>query len=112
MDVPTGLNHVAVSVAAGTLTAEWRTELLEFYGLSSAGARSSRSAFPISVSPSGYVHLRERSEPMVFSGTSISARRFVSRRRRSATAAAQEQQSDGPDAGNMGQWSQTLSRGR
>ena len=32
MAVRTTLNHVAMSVASGTLTDEWRAELLEFYG--------------------------------------------------------------------------------
>ena len=29
---PTGLNHVAMSVPPGTLTDDYRAELLEFYG--------------------------------------------------------------------------------
>ena len=29
---PTGLNHVAMSVAEGTLTDDFRNDLLEFYG--------------------------------------------------------------------------------
>ena len=33
MTVPTGLSHVAMSVPAATLTDDYRTELLEFYGV-------------------------------------------------------------------------------
>src|ERR1700674_4226348 len=32
MTAPTGLNHVAMSVPSGTLTDNYRSELLEFYG--------------------------------------------------------------------------------
>ena len=48
MAVPTGLNHVAMSVLPGTLTDEWRAELLEFYERAPRLARkSSLSVFPI-----------------------------------------------------------------
>lgn len=32
MTVSSGLSHIAMSVPAGTLTDEYRTELLDFYG--------------------------------------------------------------------------------
>ena len=72
MAVPTGLNHVAMSVPAGTLTDDYRTELLEFYG-GLFGWREMESLrrpdrLTISVGTHTYVNVRERAEPMVCSG--------------------------------------------
>lgn len=72
MAVRTGLNHVAMSVASGTLTDEWRAELLEFYG-SLFGWREIESLrlpdrLTILVDKRTYVNIRERTEPMICSG--------------------------------------------
>lgn len=72
MAVRTGLNHVAMSVASGTLTDEWRAELLEFYG-SLFGWREIESLrlpdrLTILVGQCTYVNIRERTEPMTCSG--------------------------------------------
>ena len=72
MAVPTGLSHVAMSVPAGTLTDDYRTELLEFYG-GLFGWREMESLrrpdrLTISVGTHTYVNVRERADPMVCSG--------------------------------------------
>ena len=72
MAIPTGLSHVAMSVPAGTLTDDYRTELLEFYGRLfgwreiESLRRSDR--LTISVGAHTYVNVRERAEPMVCCG--------------------------------------------
>jgi hypothetical protein len=72
MAVPAGLNHVAMSVAAGTLTPDWRAELLEFYGAvlswSEIESLSLADRLTISVGRYSYVNVRERPEPMTCSG--------------------------------------------
>ena len=72
MAVPTGLNHVAMSVAPGTLTAAWRAELLGFYGAVLGWSEVESLRLPdrltISVGRYSYVNVRERSEPMICSG--------------------------------------------
>ena len=72
MAVPTGLNHVAMSVAAGTLTTDWRAELLEFYGAVLGWSEIESLSLPdrltISVGRHSYVNVRERSVPMTCSG--------------------------------------------
>lgn len=72
MAVPTGLNHVAMSVAPGTLSAEWRAELLEFYGAVLGWSEIESLRLPdrlaISVARYSYVNVRERPEPMACSG--------------------------------------------
>jgi hypothetical protein len=72
MAVPTGLNHVAMSVAPGTLTAEWRTELLEFYGAVLGWSEIESLRLPdrltILVGRYSYLNVRERAEPMTCSG--------------------------------------------
>jgi hypothetical protein len=72
MALPTGLNHVAMSVSAGTLTDRYRTELLEFYG-GLFGWREIEllrrpDRLTVSVGGHCYVNVRERLEPMVCSG--------------------------------------------
>jgi hypothetical protein len=72
MAIPTGLNHVAMSVAEGTLTDDYRTELLEFYG-DVFGWREMESLrrpdrLTISVGTHTYLNIRERSDPMVCFG--------------------------------------------
>ena len=72
MAVPTGLNHVAMSVPIGALTDACRTELLEFYGRL-FGWREIESLrrpdrLTISVGRHCYLNVRERSDPMVCSG--------------------------------------------
>ena len=69
---PIGLNHVAMSVAPGTLTDGYRADLLEFYG-SVFGWREIESLrlpdrLTISVGRHNYVNVRERPDPMVCSG--------------------------------------------
>lgn len=72
MVVPTGLNHVAMSVPEGTLTADWRADLLEFYGALLGWREIEVLRRPdrvtISVGGSTYVNLRERPDPMTCSG--------------------------------------------
>jgi hypothetical protein len=72
MAVPTGLNHVAMSVPEGTLTDDYRTELLDFYG-GLFGWREIESLrrpdrLTISVGTHTYVNVRERADPMVCFG--------------------------------------------
>ena len=72
MAMPTGLSHVAMSVPAGTLTDDYRTELLEFYG-NLLGWREMQSLrrpdrLTISVGTHAYVNVRERPEAMVCFG--------------------------------------------
>ncbi len=72
MPVPTGLNHVAMSVPAGTLTDEYRSELLEFYGRLFDWRELESLRLPdrltISIGPHAYLNIRERSDPMFCSG--------------------------------------------
>jgi hypothetical protein len=72
MAMPPGLNHVAMSVSAGTLTDAYRTELLTFYG-ELFGWREIESLrlsdrLSVSVGPTTYINIRERPDPMVCSG--------------------------------------------
>jgi hypothetical protein len=72
MPTSLGLSHVAMSVPAGTLTDEYRAQLLEFYGRV-LGWREIESLrrpdrLTISVGAADYVNVRERSEPMVVHG--------------------------------------------
>jgi hypothetical protein len=72
MPVPTGLNHVAMSVPAGTLTDDYRHELLAFYG-NLLGWREIESLrlpdrLTISVGHHTYLNLRERPEVMTCTG--------------------------------------------
>jgi hypothetical protein len=69
---PTGLNHVAMSVPSGTLTDDYRGELLDFYG-GLFGWREIESLrlsdrLTIRVGKYTYVNVRERPDPMVCTG--------------------------------------------
>ena len=72
MSEPTGLNHVAMSVAPGTLTDEFRSELLAFYGDRLGWREMEELRLPdrltVSVGPHSYLNVRERPDPMVCSG--------------------------------------------
>ncbi len=72
MAEPAGLNHIAMSVPAGTLTDEYRTELLKFYGALLGWREIESLRLPdrltVSVGPHSYVNLRERPDPMACSG--------------------------------------------
>ena len=72
MAVRTTLNHVAMSVASGTLTDEWRADLLEFYGALFGWREIESLRVPdrltILVGQHTYVNIRERAEPMICSG--------------------------------------------
>lgn len=72
MAVRTTLNHVAMSVASGTLNDEWRADLLEFYGALFGWREIESLRVPdrltILVGQRTYVNIRERAEPMICSG--------------------------------------------
>jgi len=72
MAVPIGLNHIAMSVPSGTLTPEYRAQLLEFYGKLFGWRELDSLRLPdrltIAVGGHCYVNLRERSASMVCSG--------------------------------------------
>jgi hypothetical protein len=72
MAVPTGLNHVAMSVPSGTLTDEWRAELLEFYGALLGWREIESLRLPdrltILLGRYTYVNVRERADSMTCSG--------------------------------------------
>jgi hypothetical protein len=67
-----GLSHVAMSVAEGTLTDDFRTALLEFYGELFGWREIESQRLPdrltILVGQQTYINVRERSEPMVCTG--------------------------------------------
>jgi hypothetical protein len=72
MAIPTGLSHVAMSVPEGTLTDDYRAELLAFYG-DLFGWREIESLrrpdrLTISVGTHTYLNVRERTDPMVCFG--------------------------------------------
>lgn len=72
MALRTGLNHVAMSVAFGTLTDEWRAELLEFYGALFGWSEIESLRLPdrltILVGEGTNLNIRELAEPMICSG--------------------------------------------
>jgi len=72
MSDPTGLNHVAMSVAPGTLTDAFRSDLLEFYGDRLGWREMDELRLPdrltVSVGPHSYLNVRERPDPMACSG--------------------------------------------
>lgn len=72
MAVPAGLSHVAMSVPRGTLTDEWRAELLDFYGALLGWREIESLRLPdritILVGQYTYVNVRERSDSMTCSG--------------------------------------------
>jgi hypothetical protein len=72
MPVPTGLNHIAMSVPRGTLTDAYRSEILRFYG-SAFGWQEVESLrlpdrFTLLVGQHTYVNVRERDEAMHTTG--------------------------------------------
>jgi hypothetical protein len=72
MPVPAGLNHIAMSVPVGTLTDDFRAELLAFYG-DAFGWREMESLrlpdrLTLAVGGHTYVNVRERDQPASYSG--------------------------------------------
>ncbi len=72
MPVSIGLSHIAMSVPAGTLTDEYRTELLDFYGRHFGWREVESLRLPdrltISVGGRTYINIRERPESMTCLG--------------------------------------------
>ena len=72
MPVSSGLSHIAMSVPAGTLTDEYRTELLDFYGRHFGWREVESLRLPdrltMSVGGRTYVNIRERPESMTCLG--------------------------------------------
>jgi len=72
MAEPSGLSHVAMSVPVGTLSDEYRTELLDFYGRHFGWREIESLRLPdrltIAVGGRTYVNIRERPESMTCSG--------------------------------------------
>ena len=72
MAMPTGLSHIAMSVPTGTLTDEFRRELLAFYGdllgWREIDALRLDDRLTVSVGRHYYVNIRERPNSMVCSG--------------------------------------------
>jgi hypothetical protein len=72
MTVPVGLNHLAMSVAPGTLTDEFRDELLAFYGALLGWREIDALRLPdrltISTGAHTYVNVRERDDVMACHG--------------------------------------------
>lgn len=70
--MPSGLTHVAMSVPEGTLTRNFRSELLDFYGELFGWREIESQRLPdrltILVGQQTYINVRERSEPMACSG--------------------------------------------
>ena len=66
------LSHVAMSVAPGTLTDEYRRQVLDFYGAILGWREIDDLRLPdrmtIAVGRSCYVNLRERDEPATYRG--------------------------------------------
>jgi catechol 2,3-dioxygenase-like lactoylglutathione lyase family enzyme len=72
MPMPIGLSHVAMSVPSGTLTDEYRAEVVEFYGGLLGWHEIDSLRLPdrmtLSVGRHTYVNIRERPEVMVCHG--------------------------------------------
>jgi hypothetical protein len=72
MPLSSGLSHVAMSVPEGTLTEEYRTRLLEFYGRVFGWREMESLRLPdrltIAVGRSTYINVRERPDSMVCHG--------------------------------------------
>jgi hypothetical protein len=70
--VPNRLSHVAMSVPVGTLTDEYRTAVLEFFGELLGWTEIEALRLPdrltILVGPDDYINIREQASPMVCSG--------------------------------------------
>jgi hypothetical protein len=67
-----GLTHIAMSVAEGTLTQDFRASLVDFYARHFGWIEIESLRLPdrmtLAVGDRDYVNIRERSEPMVCSG--------------------------------------------
>lgn len=72
MPAPTGLNHVAMSVPRGTLSDEYRSEVLRFYGDLFGWQEIELLRLPdrltLSAGDNCYLNVRERDEPMQATG--------------------------------------------
>lgn len=72
MSVSIGLSHVAMSVPAGTLTDEYRIEIVDFYGrhFGWREVESLRLSDRLTMAVGGrtYVNIRERSESATYQG--------------------------------------------
>jgi catechol-2,3-dioxygenase len=72
MPLSSGLSHVAMSVPEATLTDEYRTRLLEFYGRMLGWREMERLRLPdrltVAVGSFSYINIRERPESMVTYG--------------------------------------------
>ena len=72
MPVSSGLSHVAMSVPEGTLTDEYRTQLLVFYGRLLGWREMESLRLPdrltVAVGRSSYINIRERPESMITHG--------------------------------------------
>ena len=72
MPLSSGLSHVAMSVPEGTLTDEYRTRLLEFYGRMLGWREMESLRLPdrltVAVGRFSYINIRERPESMVTHG--------------------------------------------
>jgi len=72
MPLSSGLSHVAMSVPEGTLTDDYRTRLLEFYGRMLGWREMESLRLPdrltVAVGRFSYINIRERPESMVTHG--------------------------------------------
>ena len=72
MPASSGLSHIAMSVPVGTLTDEYRAELLEFYARHFGWREVESLRLPdrltMSVGGRTYVNIRERSESATYQG--------------------------------------------
>lgn len=72
MPMSSGLSHVAMSVPEGTLTDEYRTRLLTFYGRLLGWREMESLRLPdrltVAVGRSSYINIREQPESMVTHG--------------------------------------------
>ena len=72
MPVPTGLNHIAMSAPRGTLSEDYRRELLRFYGRAFGWREIEPLRLPdrltLLVGQHTYVNIRERDEVMQTTG--------------------------------------------
>ncbi len=72
MPLSSGLSHVAMSVPEGTLTDDFRTRLLDFYGRRLGWREMEALRRPdrltVSVGAASYINIREQPESMVSHG--------------------------------------------
>ena len=68
----TGLSHLAVSLAPGTLSDDYRAQVLDFYGAILGWREIEQLRRPdrmtLAVGPASYLNLREQDEPATFHG--------------------------------------------